>query len=308
MQTEDLKDELTCALCLQVYQDPVRLPCLHSFCLKCIEEAWAQTPGAGKFECPQCRQIFNRRPSLERKATGVHYRRSESPTDSPHLMCEYCIENPTPAVKTCLKCETSFCSQHVKPHLLKEYYKDHTLIEPVRNFKERQCFDHKKVLEFYCNDDAECVCGSCIVTGKHKSHTLLSLDQAQSAIKVKLEKEFEKIDDIQRNCSSKKEELERSEAEIKTQINQIKEKLSKNFSEWRRKLDEDEESTMRVIDEEGLQALSQIRSCSEALNSKMEQIALIDREIQSFLQKDPLSIIQVHLQYIWPLLGKGNFL
>ncbi|XP_048459898.1 E3 ubiquitin-protein ligase TRIM39-like [Rhincodon typus] len=153
------------------------------------------------------------------------------------------------------------------------------------------CKNHE-ILEFYCNDDAECVCGSCIVAGRHKSHTLLSLDQAQAAIKVKLEREIEKIGEVQRTCSSKKKELEISEAEIKTQINELKGKVSKNFSEWRKKLDEDEESTVRLIDEEGLQVLSQIKSCSEALNRKMEQIALIDGETQSLLQTDPLSTIQ----------------
>ncbi|XP_043560042.1 E3 ubiquitin-protein ligase TRIM39-like [Chiloscyllium plagiosum] len=218
--------------------------------------------------------------------------RMQTEAGSFHLTCKYCIENPKPAVKTCLKCETSFCSQHLKPHLLKEAYRDHTLIEPGVKVTERHCPDHLKLLQHYCKEDAECVCVSCTIIGKHKSHTLLSLDQAQAAITDELEKEIKKLQGVQQNCSTKQRTLERSEAEIKTRINDWKGKSTQSFSEWRRKLDEDEESTMRVIDEEGLQALSQIRSCSEALNSKMEQIALIDGEIQSLLQRDPLSLIQ----------------
>ncbi|XP_067898992.1 E3 ubiquitin/ISG15 ligase TRIM25-like isoform X2 [Heterodontus francisci] len=264
MQTGDLEDELTCAVCLHVYQDPVTLPCQHSFCLTCIEGVWAQTTGPGGFECPQCRRKFNPRPSLERNFTLCNivekYNRSQPPADSAHAVCEYCIETPTPAVKTCLKCETSFCSRHLQPHLLKEAYKDHTLIEPASDFTGRQCFHHKKVFEVYCKDDAECVCISCIIVGKHKSHTLLSLDQAQAV--------------------------------IKTRINELKGKLSNSFYEWRRQLEEDEEYTLKLIDEEGLRALSQIRNCSEALNKRMEQITLIDGEIQSLVQRDSLSFIQ----------------
>ncbi|XP_067837611.1 E3 ubiquitin/ISG15 ligase TRIM25-like [Heptranchias perlo] len=303
MEPGALEDELTCAVCLQVYQDPVVLSCQHSFCLKCIEGVWAKTPGPEGFECPQCHRKFNPRPSLERNFTLCNivekYTRSQPPADSARVLCEYCIENPTPALRLgrkscpmCLKGETSLCSLHLKPHLLKEADKDHTLIEPVTDLTDRQCVDHKKVLEFYCEDDAECVCVSCTIIGKHKSHTLLSLDQAQAAIKVKLEREIESLRGVQQNCSSKQRDLERSEAEIKTRINELKGKLSKSFSEWRRQLEEDEEYALKLIDEEGLRALSQIRSCSEALNKRMEQITLIDGEIQNLVQRDHLSFIQ----------------
>ncbi|XP_067834715.1 E3 ubiquitin/ISG15 ligase TRIM25-like [Heptranchias perlo] len=312
MEPGALEDELTCAVCLQVYQDPVVLSCQHSFCLKCIEGVWAQTPGPEGFECPQCRQKFNPRPNLKRNFTLCNivekYNQSQPPADSARVLCEYCIENPSPAVKTCLKCKTSLCSLHLKLHLLNKTFSGHTLIEPLADLTERQCLDHKKVLEFYCKDDAECVCVSCTITGKHNSHTLLSLDQAQAAIKEELEREIERLRRVQQKCSSKQRDLERSEAEIKTRINELKGKLSKSFSEWRRQLEEDEEYALKLIDEEGLRALSQIRSCSEALNKRMEQITLIDGEIQNLVQRDHLSFIQVHLQYkqghVW---GMGRF-
>ncbi|XP_067834960.1 E3 ubiquitin/ISG15 ligase TRIM25-like [Heptranchias perlo] len=294
MEPGAFEDELTCAVCLQVHQDPVVLSCQHSFCLKCIEGLWAQTPGPEGFECPQCHRKFNPRPSLERNFTLCNivekYKRSQPAADSARVVCDYCVENPSPAVKTCLKCEISLCSHHLKPHLLNKAFSGHTLIEPVADLKDRQCVDHKKILEYYCEDDAECVCVSCVIIGKHKSHTLLSLDQAQAAIKEELEREIEKLR-VQQNGSNKQRDLERSEAEIKTRINELKGKLSKSFSEWRKELEEDEEYALKLIDEEGLRALSQIRSCSEALNG-MEQIQLMDRETQSLVQRDPLSFIQ----------------
>ncbi|XP_067834052.1 E3 ubiquitin-protein ligase TRIM39-like, partial [Heptranchias perlo] len=81
-------------------------------------------------------------------------------------------------------------------------------------------------------------------------------------------------------------------------INELKGKLSKSFSEWRRQLEEDEEYALKLIDEEGLRALSQIRSCSEALNKSMEQITLIDGETQSLVQRDHLSFIQILKQLL----------
>ncbi|XP_038649459.1 E3 ubiquitin/ISG15 ligase TRIM25-like [Scyliorhinus canicula] len=280
---------------ITVYQDPVTLPCQHSFCLKCIEGVWTQTAGPGRFECPQCRRKFNPTPSLERNFTLcniVEKYNSQPPVDSAHVVCDYCDENPTPAVKTCLKCEISLCSLHLKPHLRNKVFSGHTLIEPVTDLTDRQCPDHKEVLKFYCKDDAECVCVPCAIIGKHKSHTLLSLDEAQSAIKEELMRKIKTFHRVQQNCSSKQRDLEKSEAEIKKQVNELKRKFSNSFSEWRRKMEEDEESILKLIDEEGLRALSQIRSCSEALNKRMKQITLINEETQSLVQRDHLSFIQ----------------
>ncbi|XP_041050253.1 E3 ubiquitin-protein ligase TRIM39-like isoform X2 [Carcharodon carcharias] len=217
MDPEGLKDELICAVCLQVYQDPVILPCQHSFCLKCIERVWVHTAGPGRFECPQCRCRFDPRPSLKRNFTLCDivekYNHSQPPAG--HVMCDYCDSNPNPAVKTCLKCEISLCSLHLKPHLQNKAFSGHTLIEPVSDLTDRQCPDHKDPLIFYCKDDAKCVCVSCAIIGKHKSHTLLSLNEAQAAIKEELETEIKKLQEVQQNCSSKQRGLERSETEVK---------------------------------------------------------------------------------------------
>ena len=34
---EQFDDQLTCNVCLDQYTNPKTLPCLHSFCLKCIQ-------------------------------------------------------------------------------------------------------------------------------------------------------------------------------------------------------------------------------------------------------------------------------
>ena len=35
---QELYEQLTCNVCLDQYTNPKTLPCLHSFCLKCIEK------------------------------------------------------------------------------------------------------------------------------------------------------------------------------------------------------------------------------------------------------------------------------
>uniref|UniRef100_A0A3P9J917 RING-type domain-containing protein n=1 Tax=Oryzias latipes TaxID=8090 RepID=A0A3P9J917_ORYLA len=60
------EDSFACPVCLDVLKDPTTLPCGHSYCLSCIQSHWDKERSKGQYSCPQCRQIFNPRPSLAR--------------------------------------------------------------------------------------------------------------------------------------------------------------------------------------------------------------------------------------------------
>src|SRR6218665_1067133 len=48
---------LTCVICEDRYLDPRSLRCLHSFCLRCLQQ-WSANSGSGEsFQCPSCRQV-----------------------------------------------------------------------------------------------------------------------------------------------------------------------------------------------------------------------------------------------------------
>ncbi|XP_078265879.1 E3 ubiquitin/ISG15 ligase TRIM25-like isoform X2 [Rhinoraja longicauda] len=299
MAAAGLTEELTCAVCLGLYQDPVALPCQHSFCAKCIGDFWDHSESLEGVNCPQCRRCFKPRPGLVKNHTlqNIVEKYSQCQPTAPAarpspVMCEYCIENPSLAVKTCLKCETSFCSHHLQPHLTKPIYKDHGLIEPIADFTTRQCPTHKKVLEFYCEQDEECVCVSCTIIGKHKSHSLLTVEEAKDKIKEIMKNKLENIHKVQKDWSSEQQDLKQSEIEVKRFSKELKEKLSATFSEWRKRLEEDEKSSLKMIDEEEQRVLSQIKSNSDSLLKKMEEIKIIDKEFQDQEQKDPLSFLQ----------------
>ncbi|WVZ77358.1 hypothetical protein U9M48_025236 [Paspalum notatum var. saurae] len=50
-----LREELSCAICLDICFEPSTTPCGHSFCMKCLKHAAAK---CGK-RCPKCRQLIS---------------------------------------------------------------------------------------------------------------------------------------------------------------------------------------------------------------------------------------------------------
>uniref|UniRef100_S4RJI5 B30.2/SPRY domain-containing protein n=1 Tax=Petromyzon marinus TaxID=7757 RepID=S4RJI5_PETMA len=62
------------------------------------------------------------------------------------VVCNNCVDGQTPAVKTCAKCETSYCAAHLRPHLENPRLSDHVLVAPIVNLDERRCRQHRQEL------------------------------------------------------------------------------------------------------------------------------------------------------------------
>ncbi|XP_078073763.1 zinc-binding protein A33-like [Mustelus asterias] len=54
-----LSEDLTCSICLALFEEPVRLDCEHNFCKSCIQKCWGKQ--GEKFSCPECRAVFPQR-------------------------------------------------------------------------------------------------------------------------------------------------------------------------------------------------------------------------------------------------------
>ncbi|XP_028669591.1 tripartite motif containing 105 isoform X6 [Erpetoichthys calabaricus] len=52
----NLTEDLTCAICYELFTQPVMLGCMHHFCKSCIMRFWRGS--RGPVSCPQCRREF----------------------------------------------------------------------------------------------------------------------------------------------------------------------------------------------------------------------------------------------------------
>ncbi|XP_026183965.1 E3 ubiquitin-protein ligase TRIM21-like [Mastacembelus armatus] len=179
------EDQFLCAICLDVFTDPVATPCGHNFCKNCITQYWEINIPC---QCPVCKEIFYTRPELRVNTLISHMvdqlRQSaqldacssnvEQIAQSEDIFCDICTETKLKAVKSCLVCLVSYCETHLKPHQTVTGLKTHQLIHPVENLQGRTCTKHDKPLELFCKNDHTFVCTLCLIS-QHRTHDVVPL-------------------------------------------------------------------------------------------------------------------------------------
>ncbi|XP_030281486.1 E3 ubiquitin-protein ligase TRIM39-like [Sparus aurata] len=190
------EDQFLCSICLDVFTDPVTIPCGHNFCKTCITQHW------DKCQCPNCKKIFNTRPELQVNTfiseMAAQFRQSaqqkasssssEQQVSKPgEVPCDVCTGTKRKALKSCLVCLASYCETHLEPHLIISGLKGHQLIDPVENLEGRMCTKHDELLELFCKTDQMCVCMLCSDLD-HKTHDVVPLDEEYEEKKAKLGK------------------------------------------------------------------------------------------------------------------------
>ncbi|XP_040887731.1 uncharacterized protein LOC121177469 [Toxotes jaculatrix] len=55
------EEQVHCSICLDVFTNPVSIPCGHNFCQSCILGYWKTSP---LFQCPMCKKSFHKRPDI----------------------------------------------------------------------------------------------------------------------------------------------------------------------------------------------------------------------------------------------------
>lgn len=171
-----LEAELSCPVCLSTYRDPVSLGCGHCFCRQCISQALNHQKDQGRpYTCPMCQAHYEDFPALKKNlqlsSIVESYVSMQKNTEIP---CGDCLDQPSPAVKTCVSCEVSLCHKHLERHANRGYM----LLEPTASVQDRKCAQHDKLLEYYCEQDAQCICVTCYIAGAHKGHSIMTLKEA----------------------------------------------------------------------------------------------------------------------------------
>ncbi|KAM4026322.1 nuclear factor 7, brain-like [Anomaloglossus baeobatrachus] len=293
MASAELRDELNCSICLSLYTDPVSLRCGHFFCRLCIVSALDAQEAAGVYSCPDCRAQYPERPTLEknRKLRNIVKRFSSTQPEMEEtgIFCTYC-DSLTPAVRTCLHCETSMCEEYFAAH---NKSVNHNLIEPTVSFMDRKCSTHKEILKYYCPRDNSCICVSCWVAGTHKGHDVELLDVASEDVKEKLRSVIEKLKSKTEEAEKRIQTLKDHGAEQEKKSSGLADRVTGLFTDLRKTLDDLEERIQGEISRQKDQVSLSVSDLVGQVELHMKEVSKKINSLEGLCNiSDPLSFLR----------------
>ncbi|XP_032929415.1 E3 ubiquitin/ISG15 ligase TRIM25-like, partial [Catharus ustulatus] len=300
-----LEAELTCPICLGVYQEPVSLACGHNFCRPCIEEVLGmQQNSQGLSTCPTCRarlgpgmnlqknfklanivEVFQATASKGQQAGKESLQQGKGSTKGRTgvVPCEHCLDGSQPAVKTCLVCEASLCQAHLSKHNATDFHQEHVLVEVgAGKEEERRCRDHGKLLECYCLGEEMCICVLCSIAGAHKGHEVITMKEARDKELVKLSDTMTELQESRNYLVTALEELQERENQIKTNTKTLTSKLEGLFEKIQTELNEKKRVILRYLQYNEEEELAVIAGMRKNMEQKRDQA---ERNLQALQER-----------------------
>ena len=209
----DLQKEAECPLCLETVNNPKTLPCLHSFCLECLDKHanFARRQLQATIKCPVCQTSFQipEGDSFKNLPTSYHLNRlldvlALKDSGAQAQKCGSCDENNT-ASSYCFVCQSFLCSPCFEAHQRLKATRGHRNVvieklqaQDVEDLINRpvmcsQQYHENQPLEFYCEECKVPICHKCSVVS-HNRHTMTDSEKVAQVQKMQMKDALEKVE------------------------------------------------------------------------------------------------------------------
>ena len=249
----NLHEELACSVCMVTFTEPKQLPCLHSFCLHCLEGIQRTSRRHDVLTCPECRRE-SQVPGGNLEDLPTNFRINSlldvlaiRECRSTGVKCGNCDKRRVESFY-CFQCYAFWCDECIIVHNLLRANKEHRVLA-LRDFEDQDIEDvlkrpafcsrqghEKKELEFFCKKCEQAICNSCVAT-THDGHVKILLEEAANEKKLQVMSEIE----------SRKAKVQKMRNKI-IKIDEVYNDIETNVAKIKRSAQQFAESMIAVIE------------------------------------------------------------
>ena len=292
---DNIYEHVCCPVCTNSFTNPKLLPCLHSFCLHCLQRIQATSGIRDTISCPECRRNLTIPGNGDLNTLPTNFRLNSLLDALPVTECKTSGVKCGNCEKTrnqsayCFTCCSFWCDDCLPLHNGIRTNKEHHVLA-LKDFRDEDfenilkqppfCAKHEEKLKFFCQVCETTICYSCAVTD-HEGHAKIVLEDAAQerklrifrAVEVKKRKAQNKVTRIAKlgeNCIQVQEEAGR----IKSDIQQFTDNLIAAI----------EAKKNDIFDELEMKA----KQCLERLGEKKQEIEEEVKRDQTAIEKSDM--------------------
>ena len=199
----NLREEVSCSVCSDIFTDPKQLPCLHSFCLHCLKEWHRTSHGRDTIRCPKCQAVSRIPKSGDLKdlptsfyVNGLIDVLAIKECKSSQVKCGNC-DKKSSETSYCFQCCVFWCENCVIGHNIIRSNKDHRVLA-LKDFQDKDYEDvlkrpvfcakqrhEKEELKYFCKNCETAVCQTCSLM-EHPGHALEHIEDEAERQKIEM--------------------------------------------------------------------------------------------------------------------------
>ena len=237
-----VEEHLTCSVCLEPFEDPKVLPCLHSYCHGCIVNL-TKSAETNTINCPECRLVVevdentvSALPSnfFVNNLLATMTLTNDKPT-AKTIVCDSC-DSEDAAQSRCNDCGIFLCQYCTDFHKRSRSLKHHKLLTmnelksnpgPQSIAEKIRCPKHKdEVIKLFCETCQTTICRDCIIID-HRQHEYGFVEEVavkeKEKINVSLNEVKQKKDRVVQGIETLKKLCEGLEVKKKSTITEVTE-------------------------------------------------------------------------------------
>ena len=226
---DNLHEEVSCSVCMTTFTDPKILPCLHTFCLHCLNGILRTSGRHDIFACPECRREVQVPSSGNLNDLPTNFRINSlldvlaiKECHTAGVKCANCDKSSRHS-SYCFQCCAFWCDECIIAHNLIKANKEHRVLA-LKDFEDQDIEDvlkrpafcqqkhhEKEELKFFCKNCSVAICNLCVAT-IHDGHAKIVLEEAASERKIQVKSVIETqkknieqkknvIADLERQCN-----------------------------------------------------------------------------------------------------------
>ena len=245
----NLREEVSCPVCTNIYTDPKHLPCLHSFCLQCLKQWHRTSHGRDTIRCPKCQAVSRVPESGDLKdlptsfyLNGLIDVLAIKECISSQVRCGNC-DKKSSEISYCFQCCVFWCEECVIGHNIIRSNKDHRVLA-LKDFQEKDYEDvmkrpafcpkedhNKEELKFFCTNCETSVCQIC-VTLDHGGHNMKLIKEEAERQKIQtkslienqrrnLQAKMKAVSQLDEDCAKLIQQAEDVKRDVETFVDNI---------------------------------------------------------------------------------------
>ena len=287
-------DKASCSVFMCTFTDPKQLPCLHSFCLHCLNGIQRTSGLHGKITCPEWRRQFQIPGNGNPSELPTNFRINSlldvlaiKECSTANVKCGNCDKRSAQTLY-CFQCCSFWCEECILGHNIIRTNKEHrTLV--LKHFQDqdfeavlkRPAFCQKKhhekeELKFFCKSCKVAICNTCAVT-LHEGHGKMPLQEAIDERKTQINSMITSLKDKIVEKRKEVEQFNQKSMEVQAKVADVKSQVQTNVDQMIAIIEARKQDVFDAVDN---QAKKSLETLSQKKGKVENQVKIIESAIE----------------------------